>query len=1048
MSIIENIFNPNDHFTWGNAFNNTYRGNNSGSPSIKQGVIVNVSRQNHLAQTYDVEELESGALLKGCKYISDMGSFNGTGTFYPLEEGTPVTLSCANGMWDEVFITGVFFTEGNYDSYYQEGKLQKPGDTENNLEFNQVSGHPNRIVDPTAHLTIYGNKNLTGEFASPEFTNDTDSKTKANPLPGIIELRDTVGNIVNYSSGNNITYTEQNVITVSGGTNETKCNKLLEIANYYNSYANLLEGTNKVTETSKQQAQATTGIKPIVTASNPVNNNSTLRSPFEQSYFIQQYRKLAELHIQQAQKCNSLDAARQNVVNQMETTLGSELPSTNNSSATEGKITKPNYTPKESKSAVDPNNFGDRIPNKFKPLIVLHETIGNANTVITLFQNPKAEVSYHVMIKLDGSLVNFTDSKKRAYGASPSQFNGEFETRTRTDGKTVKSVNSFAYHISFETPLDGQTPNEENPTHSGYTEAQYMSAAYQCAKCGVPLERITTHKEIDLVPFPKNKKDPRSFDKAKFEKLFNSFPKTKEIFFDIPGEEDWIKTQGTNTESVTQTTSDALYKEADKLVTVENGVKLHPDAAEFYRLLKQAAAREGVNIKLVSGFRSIAAQQKIIDNKRKTGQTDAQIFKVNTKAGYSEHHTGYAFDIDDVNNPANLSESFDKTKAYAFMVNNAKKYGFELSYPKGNTTGINYEPWHWRFIGTNTAKAALNITETTSPLNQNNNILINSSYPVINEAGNTVFTTSTEKVFKLVTTSPSGNIVTNFSDLKSQVSEVLNYFNSVSDAKVTRKGLLNVDIATVQQTLKKVQSISNLNLDTLKSNFNFYKWAPYNLSNQNQSKIKITKYAVFTHNASKVKTSTYNVGIYELKSGYTNYTKYTKQQVLSGVYETGGAEFGKVQILGYTTLDDLNEMLLEGAGYIKFTDGEETYINVTKSNEIPYDKKKTPAAQSRYWYFKKVNSPKGYGSDISNKINIKPNVTFAGDYLNVGFGKLILLESNGTLRLATIGDTGGAFLPSLYQLDYFAGTFANKTAYNNFVANLPSEANAYVLISK
>ena len=710
--MLDNIFNPNDHFTWGNAFNNTYRGNNSGSPAIKQGVIVNVSRQNHLAQTYDVEELESGALLKGCKYISDMGSFNGTGTFFPLEEGTPVTLSCANGMWDEVFITGVFFTEGNYDSYYQEGKLQKPGDTENNLEFNQPSGHPNRIVDPTAHITIYGNKNLTGGFTSPEFTNSIDSKAKSNPLPGIIELRDTVGNIVNYSSGNNITYTEQNVITVSGGTNETKCNKLLEIANYYNTYADLLEGTTQIKETSKQQAQATTGIKPIVTASIPANNNSTLRSPFEQSYFIEQYRKLAQLHLQQAKNCNELDAARQNVVNQMENNLGSELPS--NPTATEGEITKPNYKPKESKSAVDPNNFGDRIPNKFKPLIVLHETIGNAASVISFFQNPKAEVSYHVMIKLDGELVYFTDPKKRAYGASPSQFNGEFETRTRTDGKTVKSVNSFAYHISFETPLDGQGTNSENPTHSGYTEAQYMSAAYHIAKCGVPLNRIATHKDIDI---GQGKIDPRSFDKVKFEKVFNSFPKTKEIFFDIPGEEDWIKTQGTNTEPTTQTVSDALYKEADKLVTVENGVKLHPDAAEFYRLLKQAAAREGVNIKLVSGFRSIADQQKIIDNKRKAGQTDAQIFKVNTKPGYSEHHTGYAFDIDDADQPTNLSESFDKTKVYAFMVKNAKKYGFELSYPKGNTTGITYEPWHWRFIGTNTAKAALNITETTSPLN-------------------------------------------------------------------------------------------------------------------------------------------------------------------------------------------------------------------------------------------------------------------------------------------------------------------------------------------
>ncbi len=542
MSIIENIFNPNDHFTWGNAFNNTYRGNNSGSPSIKQGVIVNVSRQNHLAQTYDVEELESGALLTGCKYLSPTGGFNGTGNFSPLEEGTPVTLGCANGMWDEVFITGVFFTEGNYDSYYQEGKLQKPGDTENNLEFNQVSGHPNRIVDPTAQINIYGNKNLTGGFASPEFATDLTNKALTNPVPGAIELKTTFGDSVRYSSNTDIIYAN-NVLTVSSGTNETKCNKLLEIANMYTAWADLLEGTTQVIETPKQQAQSTTGIKPIVTISSPANNNSTLRSPFEQSYFIEQYRKLAQLHLQQAKNCNGLDAARQNVVNQMENNLGSELPSTTNPTATEGKVTKPSYKPKESKSAVDSNNFGDRIPNKFKPLIVLHETIGNAASVISLFQNPKAEVSYHVMIKLTGELVYFTDSKKRAYGASPSQFNGEFETRTRTDGKTVKSVNSFAYHISFETPLNGQGSNSDKATHSGYTEAQYMSAAYHISKCGVPLSRIATHKGIDI---GQGKIDPRSFDRAKFEKLFKKFPITKEIWFDIYGEDFYVRALNNN----------------------------------------------------------------------------------------------------------------------------------------------------------------------------------------------------------------------------------------------------------------------------------------------------------------------------------------------------------------------------------------------------------------------------------------------------------------------------------------------------------------------
>jgi N-acetyl-anhydromuramyl-L-alanine amidase AmpD len=534
------IPNPNDHFTWRNAFDNGYRGGNTTTPSVKLGKVVNVTRESHLAQTYNVEELETGALLQGCRYISPKGGFNGVGQYASLEEGTGVTVTTNSGMWDDCYITGTFYVEGNHNKYYSEGKLQEPGELEtsggNLFEFNQPSGHPNRIVQPDAFFNIYPAKNLISDFSSPEFTNNIEDKAKANSVPGSIEMRNQVGDIVNYAFGNIIDYTDSNKITISAGSAESKCAKLLQFAAYYSKQAELLEGLGSFKETKPQETSQTLSIKPILTVEAVNNSSSNLRSPFTDDYFIQQYKRLAQLYIQQAQSCNRGDASRQLVALQMEQNLGSELPKTQQTQ--EGQQTKPDYKPKETKSAVDPNNFGDRIPNKFKPIIVLHETDASAESVIGLFQNPKSEVSYHVMIKLDGSIVNFTDPRKRAYGASPSQFNGEFEVRTRTDGKTVKSVNSFAYHISFESPTDGVA--NEKPSHSGYTEAQYMSAAWLTARTGVPLDRITTHKFVDI---GQGKQDPRSFDRTKFEKLFNSYPKTKEIFFDIPGEEDWIKTQ-------------------------------------------------------------------------------------------------------------------------------------------------------------------------------------------------------------------------------------------------------------------------------------------------------------------------------------------------------------------------------------------------------------------------------------------------------------------------------------------------------------------------
>ncbi|MEB3160379.1 MAG: D-alanyl-D-alanine carboxypeptidase family protein, partial [Synechocystis sp.] len=46
-----------------------------------------------------------------------------------------------------------------------------------------------------------------------------------------------------------------------------------------------------------------------------------------------------------------------------------------------------------------------------------------------------------------------------------------------------------------------------------------------------------------------------------------------------------------------------------------------------------------------------------------------------------------------------LSESFAETKAFQWLKNNAAKYSFELSFPPNNPQGVNYEPWHWRYVG-------------------------------------------------------------------------------------------------------------------------------------------------------------------------------------------------------------------------------------------------------------------------------------------------------------------------------------------------------------
>ena len=66
--------------------------------------------------------------------------------------------------------------------------------------------------------------------------------------------------------------------------------------------------------------------------------------------------------------------------------------------------------------------------------------------------------------------------------------------------------------------------------------------------------------------------------------------------------------------------------------------------------------------------------------------------------GFSEHHTGKAIDIHANGHPV-LEEAFEKTEEFMWLSKNAASFGFRLSYPRANTLGIIYEPWHWFYTG-------------------------------------------------------------------------------------------------------------------------------------------------------------------------------------------------------------------------------------------------------------------------------------------------------------------------------------------------------------
>ena len=110
--------------------------------------------------------------------------------------------------------------------------------------------------------------------------------------------------------------------------------------------------------------------------------------------------------------------------------------------------------------------------------------------------------------------------------------------------------------------------------------------------------------------------------------------------------------------------------------------------------MREAAASDGVELQIVSAFRSVEYQLGIIRRKLERGLAMDDILRVSAAPGYSEHHSGRAFDLTTPGYKA-LEEEFEKSPAFVWLSTNANVYGFTMSYPRGNKHGIAYEPWHW-----------------------------------------------------------------------------------------------------------------------------------------------------------------------------------------------------------------------------------------------------------------------------------------------------------------------------------------------------------------
>lgn len=142
-------------------------------------------------------------------------------------------------------------------------------------------------------------------------------------------------------------------------------------------------------------------------------------------------------------------------------------------------------------------------------------------------------------------------------------------------------------------------------------------------------------------------------------------------------------------------------------INANRGVQLRKDAAKKLSEMIAQMYKSGIKLTVSSGYRSYTSQEDtyiywLNRNRGDIQRTDV----VSAKPSHSEHQLGTVVDLVDSETNYTVKESFADSPAGKWLIKNAYKYGYVMSYSSGseNITGYKYEPWHWRYIGIKNAK--------------------------------------------------------------------------------------------------------------------------------------------------------------------------------------------------------------------------------------------------------------------------------------------------------------------------------------------------------
>lgn len=152
---------------------------------------------------------------------------------------------------------------------------------------------------------------------------------------------------------------------------------------------------------------------------------------------------------------------------------------------------------------------------------------------------------------------------------------------------------------------------------------------------------------------------------------------------------------------------------------VDFGDGLKEEISTAFNTMSYDAKSDGIHLFIASGFRDYNKQESLYDDYYNSFGEEAKRFS--SPAGYSEHQTGLAIDIGGQDPEYWVNSTFYNTSEYKWLEENCYKYGFILRYPdnKEEITGYMFEPWHYRYVGT---ELSTYLTENNLTLEEHFNI--------------------------------------------------------------------------------------------------------------------------------------------------------------------------------------------------------------------------------------------------------------------------------------------------------------------------------------